>query len=110
MAAKGQEVFGNFSSVSFVIYTSRQHKLELARWPRRQRKWRRRCVWKHFSNFFFNIYFKFTTTGVETVEEAMEEVEEAVEEAELRAPFWPSWEHLFGSTTCANSSVKLDGI
>ena len=81
------------------------------------RKWRQRCVWKHFSNFFFNIYFKFTTTGVETVEEAMEEVEEAmeeveeaVEEAELRAPFWPSRERLFGSTTNANSSVKLDGI
>ena len=32
----------------------------------------------------------------EAMEEAMEEVEEAVEEAELRAPFWPSWAHLFG--------------
>ena len=94
--------------------------MELARWPRRQGSGGR-GVWKHFSNFFFNIYFKFTTTGMETVEEAMEEaeeameeaveeVEEAVEEAELRAPFWPSQEHLFGSTTNANSSVKLDGI
>ena len=73
--------------------------MELARWPRRQRKWRRRCVWKHFSNFFFNIYFKFTTTDVE-----------AVEEAELRAQFWPLRARIFGSTANANSSVKLDGI
>ena len=80
----------------------------------RLRKWRQRCIWKHFSNFFFNIYFKRTTTGVEAWEEeageakageaveeeqeeeqeaveeeqeAVQEEQEAMEEAECRAPY-----------------------
>ena len=75
----------------------------------RLRKWRQRCIWKHFSNFFLNIYFKRTTTGVEAGEakageaveeeqeeereavqeeqEAVQEEQEAVEEAECRAPY-----------------------